>query len=211
MNLINREKFLEVRDRFGHFASWAVWADAGLNPKSNIGDLTVLDPDKNPGLLTTLHARAIFLGLNISRKIERPLGNFHDTKPAATDFKIRFALKGTSYWGAYMTDVIKDFEEKASGKMMTFLRKNRDFERENIRMLREEIAVLGGANPVLVTFGKDAETITTRAFANEFRIVCIPHYAHYMSKENYRAQVNALLPALSAGSQRNQLFAPPQP
>ena len=73
----------------------------------------------------------IFIGLNISRPIENPLGNFHDPRPMATDFKIRYALKDTPYWGGYMTDIIKDFEEKASGKMMKYLKTDPAFEKEN--------------------------------------------------------------------------------
>ena len=107
----------------------------------------------------------------------------------ATDFKIRYALKDTSYWRSYMTDIIKDFEQKASERMMSFLRSNKDFEQDNIRKLREEIELLGFANPVLVTFGKDAETIAKRNPGKEFQIVRVPHYANYISKEDYRAQV----------------------
>src|SRR5688572_20088331 len=117
--MISIEKFIEIRERFGHFASWAIWANEGKNPKENIADLSILNPVENPNLLQTLHRNSILLGLNISRRIERPLGNFHDPRPMATDFKIRYALKGTSYWGSYMTDIIKDFEEKASGRMMS--------------------------------------------------------------------------------------------
>jgi hypothetical protein len=196
--MISIEKFVEIRERFGHFASWAIWANEGKTPKENIDDLSILNPDENPSLLNTLHGNSILLGLNISRRIERPLGNFHDPRPMATDFKIRYALKGTSYWGSYMTDIIKDFEEKASGRMMSFLRRNKDFEQNNIQKLREEIEVLGFANPILVTFGRDAEGIARRAMNREFRIVSIPHYANYISKEEYRAQVCGLLPELPA-------------
>jgi len=192
--MISIETFIEIRNRFGHFASWAVWAEEGNNPKDNIDDLTVLNPDENPTLLETLHGNSILLGLNISRKIERPFGNFHDPRPMATDFKIRYALKDTSCWGSYMTDIIKDFEEKGSGRIMSFLRSNKDFEQDNIRTLREEIEVLGFANPVLVTFGKDAETIANRNLGKEFQIVRVPHYANYISKENYRAQVCGCVP-----------------
>jgi len=103
----------------------------------------------------------------------------------------------TGYWGAYMTDIIKDFEEKASGKMMSFLRSNKDFEPENIRKIREEIEVLGFSSPVLVAFGKDAKKIAKRNLTKEFQIVGIPHYANYISKENYREQVSGQLPQLS--------------
>ena len=155
--MISIETFIEVLKRFGHFASWAVWAEEGEKPKDNIHDLSVYDPVKNRTLLGTLHGNAILLGLNISRRIERPFGNFHDPRPMATDFKIRHALKHTNYWGYYMTDIIKDFEEKSSGKMMSFLRTNKDFERENIQKLQQQIGLLGYANPVLVVFGRDAE------------------------------------------------------
>ncbi len=192
--MITSETFDNIRQRFWHFASWAVWADEGQNPKDRIGDLSVLDPSVNLELLETLHGNAVLLGLNISRRIERPFGNFHDPRPMATDFKIRYALKGSRYWGAYMTDIIKDFEEKASGKMMSFLRQNRPFEQHNIQMLREEISVLGISNPILVVFGRDAESIARRNFENEFQIIRIPHYANYVSKESYRMQVAELLP-----------------
>ena len=187
--MISNETFIEIRKRFARFASWAVWAGDGKNPKDNIGDLSVLNPDENSTLLETLHGKSILLGLNISRSIDRPFGNFHDPRPMATDFKIRYALKDTSYWGSYMTDIIKDFEEKASGKMMSFLKRNKDFEEDNIQKLREEIKVLGFTNPVLVTFGKDAEMIAQRNLAGKFQIVRVPHYASYISKEDYRAQV----------------------
>lgn len=194
--MIGIKKFIEIRERFGHFASWAVWADEGVNPKDNIDDLSVLNPDVNLSLLKILHGNAILLGLNISRRIERPLGNFHDHRPMATDFKIRHALHGTPYWGSYMTDIIKDFEEKASGKMMSFLRTNENFEKENIGQLREEIDVLGCSAPFLITFGNDAERIAKRNLGNEYCIVRIPHYANYISKEDYRRQVHEKLPRL---------------
>jgi hypothetical protein len=145
-------------------------AEEGEKPKDNIHDLSVFDPVKNRTLLGTLHGNAILLGLNISHRIERPFGNFHDPRPMATDFKIRHALKDTNYWGYYMTDIIKDFEEKSSGKMMSFLRTNKDFERENIQKLQQQIGLLGYANPVLVVFGRDAETIARRNLRNELFI-----------------------------------------
>jgi hypothetical protein len=191
--MMSPDRFKRIRDRYGHYASWAVWAEEGEKPKGNIDNLSVLDPQINPNLLNTLTGDFIFLGLNIARRIERPFGNFHDPRPMATDFKIRSALKGTRYWGSYMTDIIKDFEEKASGKMMRYLCNNRDFEQENIQILKTEIEVLGAGAPLLIAFGKDAEKIARRNLGKEFQIVGIPHYANYISPEVYRIKVNNIL------------------
>ena len=201
--MISLNTFQRIKTNYGHYASWAVWAQEGATPKSNIDDLTVLDVNSAPRLLHTLHSNFIFLGLNVSRPIGRPLGNFHDPRPMATDFKIRYALKDTPFWGAYMTDIIKDFEEKASGEMMKYLTSDPSFEKENIQILRSEISDLKSKNPILVAFGRDAEVIAKRNLGEDFKICHIPHYANYISKESYRDQVletlSRQLPELDSG------------
>ena len=100
-----------MKDKYEFYSSWAVWANEGTTPKSNIGDLSVLDPDVNDSLLTSLNPNIILVALNISRgDIQYPLANFHDKRSEATDYKLRFALRGTKLWGAYLTDIIKDFD-----------------------------------------------------------------------------------------------------
>lgn len=32
---------LEIASKYGDCGSWAVWANVGLAPKSNVGDLTI--------------------------------------------------------------------------------------------------------------------------------------------------------------------------
>jgi hypothetical protein len=191
--MISLDRFKRIRDHYGHYASWAVWAKEGEKPKDGIDDLSVLDPQINHELFHTLTGEFIFLGLNISRKIERHFGNFHDPRPMATDFKIRSALTGTRFWGSYMTDIIKDFEEKASGEMMKYLSSDKSFEEENIRILKTEIELLGATSPTLIAFGKDAEKIATRNLGNKFQVIGIPHYANYISQENYRVKVSNIL------------------
>jgi len=191
--MVSLDTYQKIKSDFGHYASWAVWADQGDTPKSNIDDLSVLDPEKNPRLLESLNGEIIFIGLNISRPIENPLGNFHDPRPMATDFKIRYALKDTPYWGGYMTDIIKDFEEKASGKMMKYLKTDPAFEKENVEMLRSEITLLGCSDPLIIAFGKDAEALARTNLGQEVKVCGIPHYANYSSKEKYREQVLDLL------------------
>jgi hypothetical protein len=194
--MISLERFQLIRERHGHYASWAVWAVQGKKPKDSIADLNVFDPQMNPELLQTLFGGFVFLGLNISRRVERVFGNFHDVRPMATDYKIRAAIYGTRFWGSYMTDIIKDFEQKVSGKVMSYLKANPSFEQHNIALLRQELSDLGAEQPVLIAFGKDAEKIARRNLATEFEIVGIPHYAKYLSAEAYRTEVNEILAVL---------------
>ena len=121
-----------------------------------------------------------------------PLANFHSSNPRATDFKIRFAFKDSPYWGGYMTDIIKDFEEKVSGKVEKYLRENKEFERQNTEIFRQELDDIGASNPTLIAFGNDTFDVLKRNLNNEFKILKVPHYAHFMSKEDYRAHVRSI-------------------
>ncbi|MBC8146526.1 MAG: hypothetical protein H8E98_00905 [Bacteroidetes bacterium] len=191
--MIDQAKFDFIKKKYGHYASWAIWADEGVKPKDNVADLSVFDINKNTGLLQQLNPNIILVGLNISRRIEMPLANFHDARSQAMDFKIRYALWGSPFWGAYMTDMIKDFEQKASGKVMSYLRTDKSFEEENVTVFREEINDLGIDNPNIIAFGRDVHTVLNRNFKNEYEIFKIPHYSNYSSKEKYREEVKCIL------------------
>jgi hypothetical protein len=192
--MIDHTKFEFIKKKHGYYASWAIWADVGKKPKDNVGNIGVFDVKNNAGLLQQLNPNIILVGLNVSRGlIEVPLANFHDTRSVAMDFKIRYALSGSPFWGAYMTDIIKDYNRKESGKVMSFLRTHKPFEKENARLFREEIKDLGSSNPTIIAFGKDAHTILTRNFSNEYNIFKIPHYSKFSSKEKYKEEVSCVL------------------
>ena len=106
------EKFNFIKKIYGHVASWAIWKEVGETPKSNMGDLNVLDSQQNSNLLSQLKPNVVFVGLNTSIDIsyQEPFSNFHptgETARYAQDYKTRFALKDTELWGGYMTDIIK--------------------------------------------------------------------------------------------------------
>ena len=190
---VSLEQFKKIKSKYQYLSSWAIWATEGETPKSNIGDLTVLDPDINKNLLSQLNPEVVFVALNISRgDIKIPLGNFHDHRPVATDFKIRFAFKDTPFWGGYMTDIIKDFEEKISGKVQDYLSKNRDFEKQNVDIFLEELNDIGAKNPVLIAFGNEVFNILNRHLKDRFKIIKVPHYANYTNKEKYREQIKTI-------------------
>ena len=107
----------------------------------------------------------------------------------ATDFKIRYALKGTLLWGAYMTDILKDFDQKSSGKVMDFLKNNKNFVDQNIIQFKEEIESLNVTSPKIVAFGSASFSIMKKNLPKHYEIYKIPHYANYGIKEIYREQI----------------------
>ena len=192
--MISEKKFYFIKEKYQFYSSCAVWAEQGDKPKSNVGDLSVLDPKQNKNLLKTLNPNIILVALNISRgDIAEPFANFHDKSSRATDFKIRYAIKDTPIWGAYMTDIIKDFKELISGNVLSYLKKNREFEIENINFFRKELIEIGAKNPILIAFGNIVYEILNRYLEDEFKIFKITHYAHQMSKEKYREEVQNIL------------------
>ena len=192
--MVSQNEFNFIKSKYQYWSSWAIWADQGDTPKSNVGDLSVLDPNTNPKLLPTLNPNIALVALNISRgDITLPFGNFHDARSEATDYKIRYATNDTPLWGAYMTDIIKDFEEKISGKVKSYLRENRDFEKENVDFFVQELSDIGATNPTLIAFGNESYDILKRNLNNEFKIHKIPHYANYSSKEKYRMQIKEVM------------------
>jgi hypothetical protein len=191
--MITKQQFNLIKDKYAFCSSWAIWAGEDERPKSNVGDLTVLNPDINQDLLVQLNTEVVLVGLNISRgDIKYPFANFHDSRSVATDFKIRFALRDSPYWGGYMTDIIKDFEQKISGKVISYLKNNKSFEEENVQVFRQELMDIGAEDPLLIAFGNHTYEILNRYLKGEFRILKIPHYANYTNKEKYRDQVKQI-------------------
>ena len=192
--MITKEHYLEIAKKYGGFASWAIWADAGINPKSNMGDISIFDIDKNPNILNQISPDVIMVGLNISRESnDGDFVNFHDSKPQGQDYKIRFAFQNTPFYGAYMTDIIKDFEEKISGKVVSYLKSNNEFELYNIELFQQEISDLKTKNPVIIAFGNEVFNILNKHFKDKYRIIKVPHYSNYISQENYKEEIQKKL------------------
>lgn len=155
--MISIEIFETIKQQYGDVASWAVWEDVGVKPKSNMEHLNIFDLQKNPILLEVLKNNVVMAGLNFSRPAlpTEPFKNFHDLKPRANDFKIRYTFRETEFYGAYMTDVIKNLEMKDSHDVKVHLKRNTNLIQENISMLREELSDLHANKPILLAFGVD--------------------------------------------------------
>ena len=184
------EHFNKIKEKYQYYASWAVWAEKGSTPKSNVGDLSILDPTLNTQLLGQLNPNIVLVALNIAAvDIEDPWGNFHSGRGHAQDYKIRHVMRDTPLWGAYMTDIIKDHPELVASNVEKFLGRNPDVEREHVESFKQELTDIGAEKPKLIAFGNLVHKILTRNLGDEFEIFKINHYSHFMSKDVYRSQV----------------------
>ena len=156
--MIDRTRFDAIRQQHGRYASWAVWAEASKTPKSDIGDLSILDVEANGSLLEIIKGNVIMVGLNIARSFSEPFRNFHDPSSKANDFKIRYAFTNTKYYGAYMTDIIKNVEMVDSNDLLEHLKASPSLVRQNVEAFREELQSLNSGKPTILAFGAAAQT-----------------------------------------------------
>jgi hypothetical protein len=188
--MVSEKHYLEIAQKYGAYSSWAVWANEGSKPKSNIGDMSLFDLSINPTILSILNPHIIMVGLNFSRAVNNtPFSNFHDGRPQSQDFKLRFAFSNTPYYGAYMTDIIKDFEEKISGNVRAYLNENNGFELHNIDLFNQELADLQSKDPLIIAFGNMTYDILKKHFDGKYCIQKVMHYSQQINKEKYKAVV----------------------
>ena len=191
--MISKELFGKIRDNNGAFASWAIWEPQGEKPTSNMGPSKVFDLDANSGLLESLRNDVIMVALNFSRALTspKPFANFHDEGPYAKDFKIRYAFKGTPFWGAYMTDALKDLIIPDAQTVRDYLKDNPEAAASHIRNLEDELDLIKSDKPTILAFGRDAYGILKKHLDNRkySKLIQITHYSHQIKKEKYRLEV----------------------
>ena len=192
---MNIRKFNLAKLKWSKTSSWAVWAENGNKPKSNIGDLSIFDIRKNKGLLNILNPNVIMVGLNAAdRPILREWGNFHDLNSSGQDYKIRYAFEKTKYWGAYMTDLIKGYFQTNSKILKSYLKKNPQILKDNLSRFYEELKDIGAIDPLIIVFGNDTYSYMKKEnIHKQYKLIKIMHYSHHISKEEYRKNVLKVL------------------
>ena len=189
--MISQSNYEELKKEFWDVASWAIWKQPASTSKSNVGDLSVFDDDN---LLLKLNTGFVFVGLNGSGKHEAYLEsskawyNFHSSMPYGHDYKLRFALNETPFWGSYITDIIKYYQEVDSNKVVQYVRSNPNIMKQNIEAFEKELFLLG-ENPVIVAIGDASYNLLKENLKKNYQIVKIKHYSYTISKENYRKEV----------------------
>lgn len=193
--MLDKKTYKLMKKKYGGVGSWAVWCpQTDKNaPKSNMGNM---DWTKDEGgLCSILNPEFVFVGLNLSDShgkysdANTPWVNFHSGYPHGNSFKLRFALKDTSFWGAYMTDLIKGVKETDSKKVVSKLKKDSALLERNMKEFEREISHLGG-KPVLVALGKAVgKFLKPLELEGKYVVKDLPHYSSRINKEQYRAEV----------------------
>ena len=194
---ITREKFDEIAKKYANIGSWAVWPEFGDTPRANIDDLTVLDPDKNKDLLDILKPNIVMIGLNISRELDKSekFRNYHCGGANTNDFKLRYAFKDTDYWGAYMTDFIKNHVDKNSEEVLDYLANNPKVVEDNLNAFREEMKFIGANKPKIIAFGIASYNFLKKYLTKDdySELVQVLHFSDYIGKEEYKEKVHEQL------------------
>lgn len=195
--MITEQLYDDISIKYGKVASWAVWAKAGNKPKSNVSDMELFDIKKNPSTLDILRTDVVMVALNFAREVEMndPFLNFHDSNPHGQDYKIRFAFEGADFYGAYMTDIIKDFPMLSSKDVIKFLKDKPHEISKQIDVFREELKFIGSCKPTILAFGRDTYNILNQNMnESEYTdLIALTHYSHQISKENYRIDTHKKL------------------
>ena len=191
--MIDKQLYSKIAKENGEVASWAVWAKAstGGTVRENISNMEIFDITKNPSTLNTLKNNVVMVALNFARKLKtpEPFLNFHDPNLYGQDYKIRYAFEGTEYYGAYMTDIIKNYPQLLANDVLIHLRNNPDEVRKHIEVFRKEMKFIGANKPVILAFGHAAYDILKNHLldgSDYSKLIRLTHYSHHISKENYR-------------------------
>ena len=194
MSQLTMDRYEQIKIKYGEMSSWAIYSDKTITEKSGMDDISFFE---DPSILPKLKPNIVLVGLNISEKIKRVFGNFHPTSSSAQDYKIRHAIKDTIFEGAYMTDIIKDFEQKHSGKLMKYLSANKEFEKDNVVKFEQELQDIGSTNPIIIAFGSDCYKILQRNLKDKYKIYKVTHYSAFITKDKLRSEFEELAGGLN--------------
>ena len=209
--MLDKKTYKLMKKKYGGVGSWAVWCpQTDKNaPKSNMGSMEWVEDEGN--LCKKLNPNFVFVGLNKSKRPEEdsrrnvPWKNFHSGNSRSHSYKLRYALKGTSCWGAYMTDLIKQMPddenankvvkaiETKSKDVVRRLKQNKALLERNLKNFEREIAHLG-SKPVLIALGDDVfkflAPLKLKVKDKYLAIEKLHHYSYTgINKEQYRAEV----------------------
>ena len=189
--MIKKEIYIKLKRKFGKNSSWTIWdgpENGNWKSKSNIGSLQCFENEDN--LLKKLNPNYIFVGFNPAahdnKEVEKKIwSNFHSSDiKRSQDYKLRYALNGTKYWGSFITDVYPEIVETDSTKVSSKASNNMINESiDNLIYVRE----LLGNEATIVAIGDAAYKVIKNNLPKDVKLIKIMHYSYQsINQEDYR-------------------------
>lgn len=189
-------------DKYG---SWAVYGEKAMTDASNHGTVHVRDvgfPDDltMDELAKKINPQYMFVALNVSKEVadkNMPWHNFHyiGDKPKdkkskngnSKDGNILKIITGTNYFGAYMTDIIKDLPERKGVDVLKRVagpnRTSTDIDalKGSLRKFNMELDITKPKN--IIIFGKDAFEVFKMAVQDD--LLNVSSVAYVVETDHY--------------------------
>lgn len=202
MNMINKDDYIFLRDRYAHIASWTIWDKAPIGEektKRNIGGLEWCSDEE--ALIQHIHGKYVFVAANpynketITKQIEKHESgliwgsNFHSSWRFANDHKLRYATAGTEMEGCYITDLIKDIQSRDVKSLKEEMKKNPSKLEKDIDIFKEEIVHLSD-NPIIIALGNDVyDWLKPLCEEDEYRVFKMHHFSYrFISIDDYKKE-----------------------
>ena len=194
--MIDKKRYNKLKEEYSNVSSWTIWGNPTTGVSSNIPDMSIFE-DEN--ICNKLNDKYVFVGLNSSsthgNQDDAAWKNFHSSYKNQRDYKLRYALTGSEFWGSYITDIIKVFKgdreeskEVNSKKFMSKLRKNPEVVEENIKIFKKELSILSDEKPILIAIGNNSHDILKNNL-KEYELYKIKHYSSWGGPEEYKKDV----------------------
>ena len=176
-NKIAKEQFLELKNSFGTYSSFAVWKSI-----DNVSDISMFDTDK---VLNEINNDYIFVALNPANHENNDRGivafrNFHSKDPHQKDYKLCYALQNTRFWGSYITDLYKSFIETDSNVLIQKVKNNPLMVESDIKALEKEIEILtkNEKKITLIALSRYVEKQLKKYFKGKYKVAYVTHYSY---------------------------------
>jgi hypothetical protein len=136
---------------YARHASWAIWSWPASTTRGQWAWVKDLDPLRRADS-GALRADIVVIALNPATRgtIPADWAAFHDS---ANDGRLALALHGTGAEGAYMTDLVNDWNQSVSSTVSAVLAKDPRLAAHHVGRLHTELSDLGTSPKVLVCCG----------------------------------------------------------
>ena len=176
-------------------SSFTIWKGE-TRDKNGIGNSCIFEGSQLNTTLKELNENYIFIALNPSNNVVRNDDlSFHNSAYNSKDYKLCYALKGTKYWGSYITDIFKGYFETDSNMIEDYIKNNPSKVEEDIKILNEQIGLIKPER--IIVLGNKTYKYA-QEYLNDYKdiMITIPHYSdysHYGNKDKYRNKVIEIL------------------